>query len=455
MKQILIWGAVFTVIMAASAMAVDFSADVSEEPEVFAGDTAVFEATITNAGTQNWFSLSVFPTDWIRLESPSVKVPGGGSFTVKIYVTPPEDTKAGSYSLDFHVQKAGERIEVPFIVNVKQRTSAALIKDFETSCTSCKDSVNVSMKIENVGTSAIKDATLSLMLGKKEKKIEIGQMNISGSTEISETFSLEGYSPGSFSIVAVLIGNGINLDTETREFEVAVIDNIDIERDVSSFLFGSTIKLVATNKGNTEKEAGISSSVSQYFWVVYSGPQPDERGAEWVWKRTLKPGESAEVKYSEFIWPIPVIMIILVIAILFSYLQATALAVKKRMFRTMDEYAMSILIKNRGAEAHNVLVRDVIPPTFNLSGKFETLKPVAKKTGFGTELFWKIGRVRKGEEMILHYRIKPVSRIRGTMQLPAASVKAKRGDKTLFVYSGKPVITGAHGPKPKLKVKTE
>ena len=455
MRQIVVWGFIFTIILATSAVAADFSAEVSDEPEVFAGDTATFEATITNSGPLNWFSLSVFPTDWISLESPSVKVPGGGTFTVKIYVTPPEDTRAGSYNLNLYVQKGGEKIEVPFVVNVKQRTTAALIKNFDSSCTSCRDSINISMDIENVGTSVITGTELSLKLGTEERKIDIGRMNISSKTEITETFSLEEFSPGSFSIVAVLTGNSMSLDTETKEFEVVVIDNVDVQRDVSSFLFGSTVELTATNMGNIEKDAKITSSVSEYFWVLYSGPQPDDKADQWTWTRTLQPGASVTVKYTEFIWPIPAIVIIIIIGLVLTYLQATALAVKKGMFKTMDEYAMSIVIKNRGPEAHDIVVRDIIPSNFKLSGKFETLKPVAKKTSFGTELFWKIGRIRRGEEMILHYRIKPVSKVSGTMQMPAASVKAKRGDRTMFVYSGKPVLTSAHGPSPKLKVKTE
>ena len=455
MKQILVWGLVFGVLLTSAAMAADFSATVSSEPDIFAGDTSTFEATISNAGAQDWFSLSVFPTDWVRLESPSVKVPSGGSFSIKVYINPPENTRSGIYDLKLYVAKGAEKVEVPFQVSVKQRTTAALIENFVSNCAICKDSINVSMKVENVGNSDIKDAKLSLKLGSQEKTIEIGDLNATKSVDVTESFSLDGMTPGSSNVIALLTGNDMNLDVETKSFEIAAIDNIDVEREVSSFLFGNKVTLTATNKGNIVKEARITSTVSQYYWIVYSGPQADEQGAEWAWKRTLKPGESTEITYSEFVWPIPVIIIIIIIGAIYGYLQATALAVGKRVHHVAGEYAVSIFVKNRGQNAEDVVVRDIIPAHFALSGTFESLKPIAKKTSFGTELFWKMGHVKRGDEVILHYRMKPIGGIRGTVQLPAAGAKARRGQKSFFAYSVKPVITGVMTEQPKLRVKTE
>ncbi|MEM5804765.1 MAG: hypothetical protein QXU82_02880 [Candidatus Aenigmatarchaeota archaeon] len=455
MKQMLVWGLLFGVLVSATAIAASFSATITSEPDVFAGDTATFEATISNSGPMDWFSISVFPTDWVRLESPSVKVVSGGTFSIKVFITPPENARAGIYDLKLYVSKGGEKVEVPFQVSVKQRTTAALIENMRTSCTVCKDSINVTLKVENVGNSDIRDAKLSLKLGSQEKVVEIGELNATKSVDVSEAFPLAGFMPGSSSVVALLTGNGANLDVETKTFEVAVIDNIDVQREVSSFLFGNKVTLTATNEGNIEKAARITSAVSQYYWIVYSGPRADEQGAQWTWIRTLKPGESATIEYSEFVWPIPVILVIIVIGAIYGYLQATALAVKKRVTGGAGEYGISIAVKNRGQHAEDVVVRDVIPPHFMLSGTFETLKPVAKKTSFGTELFWKMGRIKKGEEMILHYRMKPASGIRGTVQLPAAGAKARRGQKTFFAYSSKPVITGISTGQPKLKVKAD
>jgi hypothetical protein len=54
--------------------------------------------------------------------------------------------------------------------------------------------------------------------------------------------------------------------------------------------------------------------------------------------------------------------------------------------------------------------------------RFDTMKPVIRKAGTGTELTWKIKTLNPREERVLTYRIKPVVDIVGTMRLPKASM---------------------------------
>ena len=54
-----------------------------------------------------------------------------------------------------------------------------------------------------------------------------------------------------------------------------------------------------------------------------------------------------------------------------------------------------------------------------------------RKTTQGTELVWKLGRLKAHEQRMLHYKIKAVKPVK-RMNLPSASVTAKYFDKIII-----------------------
>ena len=80
--------------------------------EVLAGDSTFFEVTVTNNFLEtDWFSISVYPSDWTTIENgiSSFMLGNGGSKTLKIFVSPPVDVRAAKYVYTINIQKSSQR----------------------------------------------------------------------------------------------------------------------------------------------------------------------------------------------------------------------------------------------------------------------------------------------------------------------------------------------------------
>ena len=55
--------------------------------------------------------------------------------------------------------------------------------------------------------------------------------------------------------------------------------------------------------------------------------------------------------------------------------------------------------------------------------KFDTLKPVIRKTAEGTELSWKLDSLKTAEERVINYRIKPTVDVLGSLELPSSTMR--------------------------------
>ena len=97
---------------------------------------------------------------------------------------------------------------------------------------------------------------------------------------------------------------------------------------------------------------------------------------------------------------------------------------------------------------------DVVPEEFILSGSFETLKPIVRKIGSGTEMIWRLGTIKRGEERLLHYKIKPRGIVTGEHSLPSAHLTARKGANTITTISNHANIDMGTGPS-RIRVKTE
>jgi hypothetical protein len=123
---------------------------------------------------------------------------------------------------------------------------------------------------------------------------------------------------------------------------------------------------------------------------------------------------------------------------------------KKVVKKKGGDWAIEVSVHNRGKAVEGAIVTDTVPHNFTLSSSFETLKPIVRKMELGTQLIWRIGGIRRGEEKILHYRIAPKIHS-GPVRLPAAHLRAKKGEKTIIASTGNAVLAIEKGP-PKLSV---
>ena len=461
MKKFILLAAIVLAVFAVPVLAASFTVAIGSYGDVYAEDTINVAVTIHNDyGSDELFlvsqPLAAPPAyTWASADKGSLIVPAYSDGTFNIKITPSADAAAGNYRYEFTVKRNsdGETVPGDFQITVKQRQSAGGVR-LNLSCSQCTSNIDVMADVENFGTTKLEDTTLKLTLGDQSKDLAAGELNLSAKKPLTASFNVSYWKPGQYALSAELTANGQSLDTETVEFTIPEVKNIVITQSVQTTPWSKYVLLNAQNLGNMPGTADIRAQVTQASTVSISYSQPPTAmGDQWTWSEDLQPGQNYQVNYTEFYWPVPIVILLVILGATYIYLYTTAIGMKKTTVKHGSEWSVSIHIKNRGSAAEGVVVRDVIPHHFTLSGAFETLKPIARKTDTGTELIWRVGGIKRGEEKLLHYKM--TARLPfGSVKLPAARLRAQKGDKTLLSSTNTVSLAGEKGPV-KLKVDTD
>lgn len=438
-----------------------FTVSVDAPEEMFAGDTASVTITIQNSGAETFFSASQIlaappANTWASVEGASaIGVPMGGTGMIKVKLTPSIDAKPTSYSFTITISEQGtsESREGSWSTTMRQRVAAGLIREFNLTCTSCTgNKIGVTAVVENIGTAPLTAVKLPVNVAGKELALDVGDLPLGGKKTLSGELDLSGLKPGDYQAKAQLTSGDTNLDARAMSFIIPVLKDLQTGRGESFTPWSKTIQLTATNKGNSPDQARLTASVTPSAWVSisYSQPPTSQSGDEVAWVAGLEPGQSLTVSYTEFYWPIPIIIIAIVLGVIYGYLWTTAVTLDKKVTKREGQWAVSLTITNKGQAVDGVVVRDVVPAGMGLGGHFETIKPIGHKMESGIELLWRVGGMRKGEQRVLHYRMTGDHGAR----LPPARLRAKRGEKTLLVSSSEVGVPGSGAP-PKLKVEVK
>ncbi len=465
MKRLIPFLLAVLIVLPIAAYAQDFSLTIEDEDEYLAGKTYDLNLTIDNSGPEEWFSISLLgvPSDWMSTSTTSLKVDQGSSGTMRLILSSPKDSKPGFYSYLLTVTRPSTEAKVQrqLLVWIRQ-ISSALVTDVELSCRQCLDSVIVSGFVDNIGT-VDQELTLNVRMNDQEFTHDLGLLNVSDKISFEDTFSLADMMPDNYSIEFELKNkSGHIVFTNEEKFDLRRVKNISYVKRSSTNPFGIFVTLGATNYGNGVDTANLNSTLTKEWYTVYSGPEPsDISDNDYVWSIELNPEESTEMSYSEVYWPVIVLIIGVIIFGLISYIQLVTLSIRKRVRTRKIEkgkpISVALHIKSRMRTAESVVVKDFIPNGFKITQKFETVKPLIRKKDNGTEVVWKVGRIGKSEERILHYRITPVKDFSGKVQLPPSKIRVKYGGKPAEERSNSVVLygKGEEPPKKILLVKVE
>lgn len=446
--------------------ALDFYVDVDRPDSFFAGEIDYINVTITNNGITGVFSfLQSLPVSWIepQLDIGSFQIEADKNRTVQLKVEPPKYIDAGTYKYTFAIQRVatGSSLTKEILLYVEQ-TAPVVIKNFTLSCTNCiGDTLIVSGILENIGRES-KTVNVNLRRDSDLKTIAIGMINVSETKHFEGIFSLSALSPAFYQIEAKVVDDIGNLIySDTKDFEIPVIENIDYDKDFIVTPFGTFATLTAVNNGNSDADAEFRSEVSRTWYSVFLGPQPSDMvEGEFIWTLNVPEGERQTITYSEIYWPTPLITIIAIILAILFYSKYTALLITKDVASKHPvskgkEIGVSIHVKNRGREVENVVARDLIPKKFSVTGHFHTIKPLIKRTDKGTELVWDVGRMKPNEERMLHYKIKPIEDVHGTLRLPPVYVRARKGERLILQHSTPTTLLGKEKKVESVKVHLE
>ncbi len=429
----------------------------TQPSEVLAGDSTFFDVIIwNNQSDVQWFSLALYPSDWVSIEggTSALFVSGYSYKTFRVTVSPPVDARGINYvyTISANSEKNGRSI-VDVVIPVQQRYTGVILTDFSTSCSECRDSIELSATVKNVGNTELSNLNIVFSAAQYSKTTAIEKLLPGEVKTISAKYLTAKWNPGSYDASAKLSGAGSS-EFKTAKFSVPEIKKITTTKTVQQNFWGSTVFITSRNDGNVNDNAQVQADKSSPFIAVYPQEKPSAiTGNALAWYASLSPGQEKTIAYSQVFWPIPFGGVIAVLLAAYGYMLATAIEIRKNLLGRGENLGVSISVKNKGTNADGVVVRDLVPANFSVIPSFETSKPIMRKISEGTELLWRLGTVKKGDEVMLHYRLKTSGPLGGP--LPKAVLRCKRGLSPIQKTSNfvvVPKIPGAQAQKVKVSV---
>ncbi len=428
---------------------------VTAPKSVYAGETTEFEVSIQNNGVSDWFSLSVFGKhpEWLTLKNSNLYIESGKKATTKVWVSTSKNALQATYKYDIIVSRASDnsKTEKHVLVSVMQK-SAVVITSVNADCMSCKpgQDVSVSATVKNVGSKTLTGLKLYFEFMGTTRVVDIGTLEPGSEKTIIANFLINKMAnPGNYNLYLRLKKLNKLLDNKTLQFSVkGFSDIVSVEREDNN-LFGRHVTIEVANKGNIEADYQVTSHCLPAWYEIYTGSEHKILNNQCLWTGSIGAHERKVIEYSEIYWTSILALFVLIFLVAYFYLGTADLVIKKKMMHKRPvvegkKYSVSIEVANKGKSVENIVVRDKVPSMFEVEKSFETIKPVVKKTEKGTELVWKVGRLKPGEIRILHYKVKTLIGLIGTYKLPPAKLTGKLDGKSIARKSNTVEI---HGPK--------
>ncbi len=454
MKRVALFLALFSLIFTQLAFAQGFSVSTGDIKDVLAGQSQTFTVSVTNNGAEDWFSIAVIGTEssWVSTDVFSARIKTGETAAFKATIAPPKDALPQTYAYSVvatrNLDKATEKKEIRIPV---VQLETAVLRNYEISCTTCKPGGKLSISVDasNTGTKALENAAVEVEFGSQKKSVPLKSLSVLESQAVSIDFPLDKYfAPGKYELKTSLKSGEKTYYALSSNVGVESVSKIVYDKKASQSLFGLDVVLSAENQGNVKENAELKSAVGENWYSFFSGPDPTRKSSEgYVWSIPLSPGEKMQIRYSEIYWITIALIFLIILGGIVAYLQMNAVTIRKRIAQKHvaaegREFPVLLHVRNRGLNLDNVVVRDFVPSLFTVTEKFDTVKPVIKKTHDGIELTWRLGKLKQHEERVLSYKIKALVGIIGSATLPQAEVKFKFKDKVQVKKSNEPTLIG-------------
>ena len=445
-------GMVIFVLFLHTSFALNFTAEITYPQKIVAGERGTGILRITNYGEKAFFTFSVFGPrpEWILFEKSNLVISKGETKSVKIYITPEESAYEAVYKFKLRIVAKDNTVkEIPFPVKVEQKETLKF-SNISVSCNNniCAPAQKVKFffKIINLGKQE-KNFVVKFIL--ENKKIE-HKVNVEAKKEknVVAEFLLDKYQkPGKYSIKVEVYEASEKIFEKSSSFFVKKIEKIEKHKQEKQGFFTKEVVITLRNEGNAEREYTVSSNASREVLTLYSGEKAERVNGKYVWKVKLKPGEAKEIAYREvFLLRILLIAATAGVVIYLKFFYVWGVGIKKNIIykppvKEGDKITVSLEI-NTSKQVKKIVVRDIIPPSFELVRSFETVKPIKKEKEDGIELIWKIRTMKPGEERVLHYKLKPKIGVIGSISLPKAVMECYLEEKRVMKKSNSPKIKG-------------
>ncbi len=258
--------------------------------------------------------------------------------------------------------------------------------------------------------------------------------------------------PKRYTFLIKAIYNNESLVEDERSITIKPYKAIDIKK--TQFMHGlliDTTRINITNNGNTEQEIFIPYKSWIGKEIITKHPEIVERNNTKGFLINLKVGETKTIEIKTYYWPIALIVLIAIIAIIVYYLTRSPIVIEKEAKAIsrgegVSEIKVVLRVRNRSLKPiQGIIVNDFIPKIASIDKEYKyvgTMPPsrIASHPGFGERITWEIDVMEPYEERLLTYKIKTKLNVLGTLTLPKAKVRITHKGKTRVVTSNNPKI---------------
>lgn len=388
-------------------------------------------------------------TTWMTIEDVG-PIKANENKSMKLILSPSYDSTPGTYklSLIFSSFITGESEERSFFITLL-RDMNLIIKDFSISG-DFKPMGNLEIKAE-IYNPGINDA----------KNILVRYKILSASTEIIDEFYdtidvkreesiknikriklKENLSTGKYYLELYLLREGKIIGKKSIDFFIESYPKIEKTVEIKSFLFGNRAIINIKNVGNAiaynESLVLNLHPISAISYKHISGPNPIFYNNSVFWKfDRIMVGEEIVIEYEVNYNYIFIITVLFLLAFLIYLYKLRSVSVRKKVLKKKDNLIdIAVEVKNNtGKDVEKVIVVDRIPILFKIR-QVVGPKPLVKSSERYYELKWKLGKLKKGEERIISYKVQEVIKVEGELSLPAAEVTYSVSNKTFTKKSG-------------------
>jgi hypothetical protein len=420
--------------------------------KLYAGKIESIEATVfNNQSFIDTFSLTVWPPQFgdvtTTIENPNLRIKPKSNETTKISFSAPECADESTIQFEISAKSTTTNASVSknILLSVL-RAFTVCISEFKldkygeiepneslrittyltnpTSKVSPQFFLQVNVKLGNITVGSY-DETIQPMAPKSTKMV-------------SYDYKFSEYaSPGIYTIEVLLKDELNNLKSRKEgTIKMKIVNKTSTQSWTDVGILSAITTIKVKNEGNVPVPIKITTSIPNFAEnLFFTEFEPTLKASKDGWIEyewdfgNVDPGEEVMIKYEIkllYVWLFTLgTVVVVILAFKFVY-KPTVIKKYRPITPTLGkEVTIALEIKNKTRhEIENVEVKDFVPALFEVSEKFETVRPESiKKVKGGTLLTWKFDVLKPLEERILTYNIKPVMEISGTFKLPNAYVK--------------------------------
>ena len=435
MKRILLLCCTFLLMPAlTSALSLEITPKIAK---VKAGQTLMYNLTLTTE-VDDWIVMHLTGIKpWMTVDSFGF-VKANTSVTKHVYVSPTYSTPVGVYKVVVTVEspRLNKTASDEFLITVVKEAYAA-IEDFKIAGDYVPlGYVSLRASVVNPGIAPIENVTANIYLSnttatlnKASYKLELAQGE---KKEIVHNFTLKaGLASGRYCASMVLLYRNEPMDSATRCFSVKPAAIIKKTYERNPVFIGERVKIKVYNLGNIvaeNVEVSENLGASSSFYSHIQGPKPSREGGVTTWNiRRIYPMDYAVIEYEINYAPLLVLLILIGGALWFMLYAVRVVSIEKRIIhkkkvKTGESFTVVIEIKNRvGKEIEGLVIRDLVPMIFKVNG-YTGPKPRRRAVTKGTELVWRVRKLKPYEERIFSYKITSMVEVKGGFKLPRAKV---------------------------------